>query len=525
MGFLDDLRNAIGEELHELDETEYNKTKHLHKDGYVFEDSHIIALTLATYHHAYKELNKLPESIIELTRLKDLKLIDCRELFGLPESIGTLENLNILDCSGCRSLKMLPNNIGFLKNLEYLDLTKCLSLTQLPSSITELENIKSLILSNCQSLTSLPQNLGDLTSLRVLDLEYCRSLKKLPEDITNLPNLEILRLKSCHSMEKLPKEIGNLQTLKNIELDGCIRLSSIPESFSELELLDSLDLSHCYSLIELPSSIGTMKNLISLVLRGCRALKTLPDEFRDLHYLENLNLYACGKIDLLPDTIKKMSSLNTLDLSYCDKLSNFPEKIKDMPSLKVILTPMSDKENLSTEKNGDIIPDELDDIGLRIYQEKYQDLENLPKYEPDITDEYLKEGIIAEEAKIMNHFSVIAEAGLVKAEFNEDLFESTDDMHAMFYFRLNNDGHVIELYLHFAEQIYLSIIPRLLCSLKQLEVIYFPNNLIKEVPEWITNLKFLRELEISNCERRNIDVPDTIKSYIKSLERFRIYYR
>ena len=69
------------------------------------------------------------------------------------------------------------------------------------------------------------------------------------------------------------------------------------------------------------------------------------------------------------------------------------------------------------------------------------------------------------------------------------------------------------------------IIPEMLCSLDQLEVIRFPNNLIKKIPEWITKLKLLRVLDVSNVDQPNPFVPDSIKPFIESLESFNEFYR
>ncbi len=167
-----------------------------------------------------------------------------------------------------------------------------------------------------------------------------------------------------------------------------------------------------------------------------------------------------------------------------------------------------------------------DDIGLRIYQKKVQN--QIPKDEErnfiQISENYINQGIIPLEAKILAHFSVLAEVELVKAEIYTNLPETEDDMYRMFNFKVNTEGHIIELYLHFAEQIYLTLLPKMLSSLDYLEVICFPNNLIKIIPDWITSLKFLRVLDVSNGDQPNPEVPDSIRPFINSLEHFNDFY-
>ena len=168
-----------------------------------------------------------------------------------------------------------------------------------------------------------------------------------------------------------------------------------------------------------------------------------------------------------------------------------------------------------------------DDIGLRIYQEKVQN--EIPKDEVRdynrYAENYINKGVISEDAKFLAHFSVLIEGGLERAENDENLYDDVNDMHRMYFFKVNNDGHVIELYLHHTEEVFLTILPNMLCSLKYLEVICFPNNLMKKIPEWITNLKFLRVLDVSNIEQPNPYVPDSIKPFIESLESFNESYR
>lgn len=168
-----------------------------------------------------------------------------------------------------------------------------------------------------------------------------------------------------------------------------------------------------------------------------------------------------------------------------------------------------------------------DDIGLRIYQEKVE--KEIPKNEVriynQITEKYINQGVIPQEAKVLAHFSVLAEVELTRAEIDEDIFsDACSDMFSTHYFRVNNDGHIIELYLHSPDRCFLTILPKFLSKLQNLEVIFFPDNLIMEIPEWITELKFLRLLDLGNIEQLNPKVPDSIRSYIESLEYYNKYY-
>ncbi|MFX1234285.1 MAG: hypothetical protein ACFFBY_06940 [Promethearchaeota archaeon] len=91
-------------------------------------------------------------------------------------------------------------------------------------------------------------------------------------------------------------------------------------------------------------------------------------------------------------------------------------------------------------------------------------------------------------------------------------------------YKIDNEGNIIELHMHQAELIFMAIFPEQLCLLKSLEVIRFPNNVIEFIPECIMNLKFLRVLDVSNFEGPTALIPDSIRSFIESLESYNEFY-
>ena len=169
-----------------------------------------------------------------------------------------------------------------------------------------------------------------------------------------------------------------------------------------------------------------------------------------------------------------------------------------------------------------------DDIGLRKYQEKVE--KEIPKDEIRIynklIEDYINQGVNSEDAKILAHFSVLAEVFLERIEEDEDPWLDADDMLRMYFFKVNKDGYITELHLHHSESVFLTILPRMLASLKYLEVIMFPDNLIKEIPEWIVNLKSLRILDVSNIHYNpnpNRFIPDSVKPFIDVIRARSLY--
>ena len=158
------------------------------------------------------------------------------------------------------------------------------------------------------------------------------------------------------------------------------------------------------------------------------------------------------------------------------------------------------------------------------YQEKVQtDLVN-PWDKSEKIEHYINQGVILHDAKIMAQFSVLLKKDLILTNNTKKLDENRDDMHWMFHFKINRVGRVIELHIHHADTIFLTLFPKILCSLDQLEVIRFPNNSIEAIPECITNLKSLKILDVSNCGPPNPYIPESIKTYVESLEKFNKFY-
>ena len=555
-----DIEKVLGEKLPEIDNLEITKKDYYWRQGphgYIKRDNRVIALGLNTYYKKSK-LDKLPESLGDLTHLEELKLIDCWELNSLANTIGKLKNLKTLDCRGCRQLKTIPESLGECINLECLDLSECFSLEKLPSTIGKLKKLQKLILKDCQSLTHLPRSLGDLTSLNSLNLENCRSLKLIPEEIINLKNLEELNLKCCRKLRYLPSYIGNMKSLRFLELKRCSRLVKIPDSIFNLQCPQIFDLSYCYNLKKLPETVGNWNNLKILNLIGCRELQELPEKICELQNLEELNLYACRKLENLPKFIGSLENLKKIELSYCESLKELPKSITDLKNLKDInldgcVSLIKIPKNIGTltnlriyklnDKRSYIYPSEYDDkykikappfhMNNQYWPsniKKHQEIMNTKfKFSHAISDKtiqkLIQEGVNSKNAQFLAKFFLIIDRELTKAPLFKNLDEIQDDMHFMCDYKIDNEGNVVELHMHHTESIFITIFPEQLCFLKELEVIRFPNNLIESIPECITNLKFLRILDVSNFEAPTASIPISIKGFIESLENYNKFYR
>lgn len=103
-----------------------------------------------------KSISVLPESICNLTTLKDLNL-NFNNLKILPDLIWELKSLVSLKAID-NNLEFLPESIKNLENLESLDL-RFNQLKEIPGSIGDLKRLKWISLC-CNNLTSIPLSTG-----------------------------------------------------------------------------------------------------------------------------------------------------------------------------------------------------------------------------------------------------------------------------------------------------------------------------------------------------------------------------
>ncbi|TVU13177.1 hypothetical protein EJB05_40709, partial [Eragrostis curvula] len=260
---------------------------------------------------------KLPESIVELTKLRYLNLHGSSLISELPKSIGNLGSLIHLDMSGCSDLSVLPESFGGLKAIVHLDMSGCTLIRELPGS------------------------LGNLTNLQHLDLSYCSSISLLPGSFGDLERMVHLDMSGCSLIRKLPNSLGNMINLQHLDLTGCSKLTAIPESLCGLVGLQYLDMSWC---------MGIQEGQLSRVLCGLTALQYLnitfnylqsdgalsDDAMRNLTDLEHLDI-SFNDLVCLPESIGNLKKLHTLNISHCSKLKSLPDCVSEIATLKCLL--------------------------------------------------------------------------------------------------------------------------------------------------------------------------------------------
>jgi Leucine-rich repeat (LRR) protein len=349
----------------------------------------IVNLTSLTYLRMCEisMLTCFPEGFLQkLTALEELQIAGLDELTTLSNEIGlqNLQCLQRLEISGCPFLKELPQSLYELSSLKELRVSKCPSLvsfpvTGLPSMLISLEikdckallflrewtmhdNEKAfpllvfLVIECCSSLTSLPR--GQLPStLKTLEIHDCMSLESLPEQMQSNICLEFFKISCCHSITSFPEGTFGLSTvtsntvmnLKELIISNCKNLESLPEGIHNLKGLDSLEVVECPLILSFPEP-GLPTKLRSIRISNCRSLKSLPHQMYSLTSLEVLHIDGCSSLASFPEGglpanllsltildsenlwpsyewgLHRLTCLVDLSFGGCQGLVSFPEK-------------------------------------------------------------------------------------------------------------------------------------------------------------------------------------------------------
>ncbi|MBV6885363.1 type III secretion system effector XopAE [Xanthomonas euvesicatoria] len=200
-------------------------------------------------------------------------------LQSLPESLGQLSQLRDLQVVGAPDLKRLPSSLTRLSNLENLQLT-LIPLDELPADMGRMQGLRSLTLSGGH-YARLPASIVDLSRLTELSVSRSSHFRELPENIGALQALTSLEVTSNSELERLPGSLTRLHRLEKLNLSSNHGLTHLPEDIGQLRGLKELSLKHCAALRELPDSVGDLAHLQLLELRGT-GLQTLPQSLARL---------------------------------------------------------------------------------------------------------------------------------------------------------------------------------------------------------------------------------------------------
>ncbi|KAJ1688941.1 hypothetical protein LUZ63_013096 [Rhynchospora breviuscula] len=321
-----------------------------------------------------ENLEKLPESIGNLINLQTLDLSLCKNLKNLPESIGNLANLHVLDLHYC-DLNAIPKSIYNLTKLTPANLDDFQNFYCMPTGTSELNGPDIQGLSNFSSVED--NKLACMSELQHLNIRGRLKISELqnlndPEEATlanlkkkeNLNGLKLIwyhyaSYNDCVEYSSLPvlEALQPPLSIKSLKLKGYPReqypnwmMLSDETRMTLFPNLTSLILSHLESCSTLPSLVE-LPHLKYLKLEGMLNLTNYSGFFPSLvklefHEMPNLEEVTTMKLDTENVYYSAFPRLSKLVISGCPKVRIQPRLL---PSVVELELEKSNEELLGVE--------------------------------------------------------------------------------------------------------------------------------------------------------------------------------
>ncbi|XP_026460038.1 disease resistance protein RGA2-like [Papaver somniferum] len=172
---------------------------------------------------SFSDVEKLPDSVVQLTNLQTLDLYRCTRLVALPVNIGSLKDLNQLKLKYCETLKVLPSEVGALTRLRCLDLSFTMIKVLHEPCISNLCNLESIHFGKCE----LPKEIRNLPKLRIFK-HWRDNEDEMPRGIETLTCLEVLESYVVRNTETISsyscgdggiiEELASLNNLQKLKI-------------------------------------------------------------------------------------------------------------------------------------------------------------------------------------------------------------------------------------------------------------------------------------------------------------------
>ncbi|XP_044498793.1 putative disease resistance protein RGA3 [Mangifera indica] len=312
-----------------------------------------------------EELKSIAESFDNSTCLREIRLIDCKNLESLPSGLHHLPCLEFISIGVCPKLSVreaVPTSLRQLlinecednkgmgmrmltspKKLEISSLPQLKSISDL-TNLTALESLDIISLPLLESISDL-NNLNSLKELRISSLPQLKSIS----DLTNLTSLKWLRIQNLPQLE-LISNLSGLTSLTELYIEECQKLESIP-SLGGLTSLEELLIHDLPQLESFPSFSG-LTSLERLKIYDLPQLESIPS-LGGLTSLQELTIADLPQLESIQD-LSNLTSLEDLQISKCPRIKSIPSlsgltslqelKIADLPQLE----PIQDLSNLTS---------------------------------------------------------------------------------------------------------------------------------------------------------------------------------
>ncbi|CAN1772820.1 Receptor-like protein EIX2 [Linum perenne] len=305
---------------------------------------------------------KLPDSIGNLSSLRDFDLFENNVEGAVPSSIGKLCNLQSLDFSGNNLTGKLPDWLGKLEALVELSLDNNLLQGPIPDSLGNLQNfatlakLKILLLSSNSLVFDVGSSWLPRFQARNLDLGSCQLGPSFPTWLRTQREVMYLDFSNASISDTIPTwfwDISSNLSLLNVsfnQLTGQLPNKLKIAPFADVDFSSNLFEgpmplpSHGIELLDLSKNkfsgpipeimFQTMPDVIFLSLSGNRLSGDIPSSIGDSLSLQVIDLSNNSLSGNIPSTIGNCSFLKALDLSYNDLTAQIPVQLGQLSQLQ-----------------------------------------------------------------------------------------------------------------------------------------------------------------------------------------------
>ncbi|KAI9397094.1 hypothetical protein POPTR_004G231500v4 [Populus trichocarpa] len=223
----------------------------------------------------------LPPSIVNLKKLKNLKLAGCSFYGPIPELIGSLQLLESLDLNSNRFTGSIPHSIGNLSKLIVLDLFNnlldgaILVSSGTTSGLDMLVNAKHFHLGRNRFSGTIPKELfrSDMTLIHVL-LHDNNLTGSIPSTLGLVHTLEAVRFEGNSLTGPVPSNLNNLTNVTTLMLSNNKFTGPVP-NLTGMAYLSYLMMENTGLEGRIPPTLFDLPSLQTLILRNNQLSGTL----------------------------------------------------------------------------------------------------------------------------------------------------------------------------------------------------------------------------------------------------------
>ncbi|KAK6774724.1 hypothetical protein RDI58_029963 [Solanum bulbocastanum] len=275
-------------------------------------------------------------SLFQLHHLRTLNLA-YNELYSssIPHNIGRLRNLRHLNLSHSFFEGEIPTEISYLSNLVSLELFcyGCeLDERTFETILQNFTNLEVLSLYDVNISSPIPVNIS--SSLRYVDLgrTYLRGV--LTESFFLLPKLERLYLRDNDLLKGVLPKIHPSNTLLELDISSTGISGELPDSIGTFSSLNILDMWGCQLSGHIPDSVGNLTQIRYLDFSNNHFTGHIPSTISKLKQLTFLGLSSNSFSGEIPDIFSNLQELSYLYLRNSSFIGSFPSTIVSLTQLQ-----------------------------------------------------------------------------------------------------------------------------------------------------------------------------------------------